>query len=513
MDWQNPTDDKRVVLAITRLRATTHVDYRGPLIMNPGGPGGSGVFALRDRGAYLQSIVGDNYDIISFDPRGVGASTPRHQCFASTQDEDAWELQEPRNLIGAHSGVIPELYARSIAYSQLCEANMAATGLLEHAGSVAIARDMLEIVTLAFPDGLLRYWGFSWGTILGGIFAAMYPDRVDRIVNDGNVDYREWFRAEHRNFPRDTEKCMDAFYTSCYDAGPDSCEMYADSPDAIRARLDALFESLKEEPVIVPPVSMGGAGPSMPMIITHSKLRGLQYSALYRPADQFASLAHIAAALERGDGLPFYEHFNPPPDDDDDKESTPSTPLCGAPELTPFDPQPGLIEGNKDAFSAIRCSDYTPSTLGDLSREDVRRQADEILRLSPSTGALNALHALVCIGRRTHPKWTYDGPLGGTTRHPILFLANSADNITPLVSARNNSAGFPGSVVLVQKGYGHTSLAAPSDCANSHVRAYFQNGTLPDQGTECEGQWAPFAKALEERALGKRSRAVSTWWL
>jgi pimeloyl-ACP methyl ester carboxylesterase len=437
--------------------------------------------------------------------RSVGASTPRHQCFPSPKDEETWELQEP-GLIGAHSGVIPELYSRSTAYSQLCEASMAATGLLEHAGSVAVARDMLEIVTLASPDGLLRYWGFSWGTVLGGIFAAMYPDKVDRLVSDGNVDYREWFRAEHRNFPRDTEKVMDAFFTSCHAAGPDACEMHGDTPEAIRARLDALFESLQERPVVVPPVAMGSTGLTMPEIVTHSKLRVLQYSALYRPAEQFASLARIAAALERGDGFPWYEHYNPP--GDDDEESAPSTPLCGAPELTPFDPLPNLVEGNKDAFSAIRCSDYTPSTLGDVSIDDVRRQADEILRLSPSTGALNSMHALVCVGRQTRAKWTYEGPLGGKTRHPILYLANSADNITPLVSARNNSAGFPGSVVLVQKGYGHTSLAAPSDCARGHVKAYFQNGTLPDEGTECDGEWAPFAKGL-----AKRAQPVSPWWL
>lgn len=96
MDWLDPSDDQRVVLAVARLRAaarrqSNHGDgnsnssdsYRGPVFFNPGGPGGSGIWSLRHHGRDLQTIVGDNHDIVSFDPRGVGASVPRIQCWPS----------------------------------------------------------------------------------------------------------------------------------------------------------------------------------------------------------------------------------------------------------------------------------------------------------------------------------------------------------------------------------------------------------------------------------------------
>ena len=70
MDWLDPSDDLRVVLAVVRLRATDQANYRGPIFFNPGGPGGSGIYSMLDHGELLQSVVGTSYDIITFDPRG-----------------------------------------------------------------------------------------------------------------------------------------------------------------------------------------------------------------------------------------------------------------------------------------------------------------------------------------------------------------------------------------------------------------------------------------------------------
>lgn len=90
------------------------------------------------------------------------------------------------------------------------------------------------------------------------------------------------------------------------------------------------------------------------------------------------------------------------------------------------------------------------------------------------------------------PKKKHTGPFEAKTAFPILFIANMADNATPLVSARNNAQGFEGSVLLVQKSYGHTTLAAPSTCTAGRIRAYFQDGQLPPHGTECEADRQPF---------------------
>ncbi|KAM0326999.1 hypothetical protein ACHAQA_006120 [Verticillium albo-atrum] len=444
MDWQDPRNEQRVVLAIARIRATDKSDYRGPVIFNPGGPGGSGIWSLRNHGKLLQQIVGENHDIISFDPRGVGASIPRHQCWETPEQEKSWNLQDP-GVFDSYPGIISDLYVRAIAYSQACERAMEGSGLLEHSGSVAAARDLLEIVNQGSHENL-KYWGFSYGTILGGIFAAMYPDRVERLVSDGNVDYEEWFNAKHLNFVHDTEKVVDAFYETCHEAGPVKCAFHEGTPRAIKERLDRLFVALKQHPIIISP---SDEGPAVPVLVTWSELKRLFFSALYQPQAQFANFARIAAALEKGDGRPFYKHYQP--------EKPSSAPICAGAPVSPFEPLPDIIEGTTDTFPTVRCSDHMPSG-HNATMEQILKEAEVMLEISPATGAVNALHSMVCLGRETGPKWRFKGPFGGQTRHPILYVANMADNTTPLISARNNSAGFPGSVVLVQNSYGVSCL-------------------------------------------------------
>jgi len=186
MDWLDPSDEQRVILAVARLRATAS-PRRGPLFFNPGGPGGSGIWALRDHGRDLQAIVGDDYDIVSFDPRGIGASVPRIECWGSMQDRVLWELQDV-GVLDTHPGVVYDAFARAAALSRVCEGNQGGgeEGILRYSSTTSHARDMLEVLE-QMGERRLRYWGFSYGTVLGGTFAAMYPDRVERMVNDGEL--------------------------------------------------------------------------------------------------------------------------------------------------------------------------------------------------------------------------------------------------------------------------------------------------------------------------------------
>ncbi|OTB09810.1 hypothetical protein K445DRAFT_71553 [Daldinia sp. EC12] len=475
MDWLGPSDDARarVILAVIRLRAVELDDYRGPIFINPGGPGGSGVYALKDRGALLQAIAGKNYDIVSFDPRGIGASLPRVDCWGSQEKSRLWALQDV-GVVDSHPGVIYDAFARATAFSQACERNMNGSDLLSHISTASHARDLLEILHQTGQDKL-KYWGFSYGTILGGVFAAMYPDKVERLVSDGNVDYREWHLNSHINFLHDTDKVMDAFYSFCYQAGPSSCDFYASSPKAIEQRLANLLERIRENPIIVP---VAESGPDMPQLITWSHLKRLISATLYRPIFMFKKFAKVLRALEDGDGGPFYQLI---------KSEKSAPPICSIEAMPPNVPR--LEEGNDDAFPAILCADSPPV---EDTVVDFVEFVERLMRISSAAGDVNALFRLACVGRTIRPKWRYDGPFEGNTSHPILYVANMADNISPLISARNNSQGFPGSVVLVQNSYGHTSLSAASTCTASYIRAYFQNGTLPKVGTTCEPDYYPF---------------------
>jgi hypothetical protein len=186
LDWQQPTEEHRVILAVIRLRAAvapTSPDYRGPLFFNPGGPGGSGVWAMLDRGRRIQAVAGRNHDLIGFDPRGVGASLPRIDCWRSAEQRYLWELQEV-GVVDAHPGLVNDAFVRAAAYSDVCQGAMESSRLLSHIGTPSHARDLLELLHLTGYEKL-RFWGFSYGTILGGYFAAMYPSRVERLVSDG----------------------------------------------------------------------------------------------------------------------------------------------------------------------------------------------------------------------------------------------------------------------------------------------------------------------------------------
>ncbi|RDW82867.1 hypothetical protein BP6252_03979 [Coleophoma cylindrospora] len=484
LDWLDPSEEKRVVLAVIRLEAKNKLDYKGPVFINPGGPGGSGVSFARSSGEQLQAIVGDNHDIISFDPRGIGASVPRIECWGSSQRRHDWDTMEI-GVMDAYHGLVYEAFVQNKAYSKQCETYMEKTTpeLLRHLGTASHARDMLEISEKAgFMK--LKYWGFSYGTILGGTFAAMFPERVERLVSDGNVDYHDWYSLEQMNFLEDTDKIMDAFFEFCFKAGPEKCEFYTNTnADAVRKRYLDLLSTLRTRPVLIPAYA-NGTGPLMPELVTYSQFQLLVRTAIYKPIHKFPDLAKVMVALEKNDGLPFYNMNN-------DASDPPTLDFCALNDTVPTIPID--FSDSFDAFPAIMCADGeqfldTPESFAEY--------AEALRGVSKYAGTSNAHFRLSCAGRTIRPKYRYAATeQGANTSFPILFIGNIADNVTPLLSARNNSARFPGSVVLVQKSYGHCTLAAPSTCSALVINAYFQNGTLPEPDTYCDQDYELFENA------------------
>lgn len=487
----------------------------------------------------------------------VGSSVPRVECWGTPQQRRAWEAQDV-GTVDSHEGTLYDVFARASAFSQACERNANENDILSHLSTASHARDMLEILDQLGEDKL-NFWGFSYGTILGGTFAAMYPDRVGRLASDGkyrpltrgtslregtdgpagNVDYLEWHSGTHINFLRDTDKVMDAFYSMCHQAGATKCAFYEDTTEQIKDRLEALLNSLRIRPVIA--LTTDTDGHNLPEVITYSKVRKLISAALYRPIQKFGPLADALAALEKADGLKYHDIVNP---------GTHALPdACTQNPIPPTTPLDTLVDGTGDAFPAIMCSDAEPLTETAVEFEEYSNALQE---MSTAAGAVNVLFRISCAGRTTRPKWRFNGPFTGNTSSPILFIANVADNVTPLVSARNNSQGFDGSVVLIQNSLGvsvalfslstlaldlllsqytygadfpssqHTSLAAPSTCTALHIRAYFQDGVVPPPGTECEPDKLPFDLTPPSggmkfddritpaiRALSERSTAIA----
>lgn len=186
LDYADPSGPQ-IQLALSRiLHKVPGDEYQGVMLVNPGGPGGSGV-GLVTLGQYVPHHAGDAYDWIGFDPRGVGASQPSLSCI-------------PKYFHGDRPPYVPKTeelettwLGRSERYADACEAN--APELLPHMSTIDAARDM-ESIRLALGVDQINYYGFSYGTYLGQVYATLFPGRIRRAVFDGTVDPRNvWYRA------------------------------------------------------------------------------------------------------------------------------------------------------------------------------------------------------------------------------------------------------------------------------------------------------------------------------
>jgi pimeloyl-ACP methyl ester carboxylesterase len=212
LDWTKPNSSAHAAIGIITLPAVVAQNdpaYAGPLLTNPGGPGGAGVGLVLSIGETMQALADTpgqkHFDVVGFDPRGMGRSTPSASCYASDFDRLVDQLQgEGLTAVGGASvrtdaGLRVKLEGYK-GLGALC-AEQGADGIFQHMSTADVARDMLEFVeraealkvkngngTASAEKPRLQYIGFSYGSQLGNTFASMFPGRVGRMVVDGIVD-------------------------------------------------------------------------------------------------------------------------------------------------------------------------------------------------------------------------------------------------------------------------------------------------------------------------------------
>ncbi|KAK0504497.1 TAP-like protein-domain-containing protein [Armillaria luteobubalina] len=469
IDYSNE-DSGQAAIAVIKFPAQSETEYKGTILINPGGPGLSGVSALSSFGPLAVSVFGNQYDIVSFDPRGVGNSTPRAQFFLSTEEQYQW-LSSTNNwaaVVNTSSDQIPHLWASAQVLAELAQEGD--NGILNYISTDNVARDMLRISQAAGQEKL-QYYGDSYGTVLGFTFAAMFPDKVGRMVLDGVqnvlnssraqahlitlsgvVDADAYYSGDWSNTTVDADKVMQSFFEGCVAAGADACAFYASTAEEISNNLDFLYESLLIQPVpVVSPPFYG--------VVDYTALRTAVWNAVCAPYQLFSLLAEGLASLADGNGTIIFEI-----------------------QASVYDPSSGY-DNTWDAGIAVACGDaanYTDSVA------DLFAYAHDVEALSTFSNSQIIMQRIRCEGWKFHRGDIFTGPIAGNTSYPILFIGNTADPITPLSAAFKLSTAFPGSVVLTQNSSGHTSISASSECTDAYVQAYFQNGTLPKDGTVCE---------------------------
>ncbi|KAM0721053.1 hypothetical protein Q7P37_003339 [Cladosporium fusiforme] len=519
MDWFNHTTNATISLAVVRQPAVvpvTHPQYGGAVLLNPGGPGGSGIGLVLIAGEYARSVLDTNstegkyFDVMSFDPRGVGLSTPRVDCSHDPNLDASWQLRlQEEGWFESSDAALGRIWSMSDARWQGCSKvhGHDDSNIKQYISTASVARDMLEIVERhgewreKEAESLLQstkfswlrpftrcnsraktpaplqhhhgkekilYYGMSYGSYLGGTFAAMFPDRIERLVVDGVVEYGNYLSGNWSSNLVDTEKTMDLFYFHCARVGYPNCPLAnstgKSSPESVKKRTDSIINSLYHNPLpFYEPAD----------VLSYSEIRSLIFGALYSPVQTFYAVAHILHAIEQ-------------------KNRTILEPFMGAIHRSACasDNWENPLATTQDAQVAIACSDGNDQSYVD--RASFQAFAKDLAAQSPSSGSIWSTIRLNCIHYTLPAVHRFTGPWRAKTSHPLLLIGNTADPVTPGRYAQKMAEGFEGAVALIQDSGGHCSAAAYSRCTVGYIRQYFQTGELPPVNTTCAVDVLPF---------------------
>ncbi len=317
----------------------------------------------------------------------------------------------------------------------------------------------------------------SYGSVLGQYFAAIYPDKIKRLIVDGVYDAENYKAALWNTNIVDVDRAVDALFDFCHQAGPDKCALYESSPDKIRRRFFRVLEHVKENPVTIPLAEP-------PAIITHKALLAQFFYATYKPLTMYALVVNTIHAIETGNTAAL----------------TALAPLIVSPiECKCGDRPDPAFRGDNEVTFAIACGDGDERAwdLGEYRKWYRGLEAQSHL-MAPMWG----IYWMQCAEWPIRAKWRWTGPLAAkNTSHPILVVSAKYDPVTPLPDARNVQKRYAGAGLLVQDSYGHCSLSSPSMCTAKHVRRYFEEGTLPADGTLCGVEELPLVGKRDSSGL------------
>ncbi|MBT2415056.1 alpha/beta fold hydrolase [Streptomyces sp. ISL-12] len=430
VDWAKP-DGERMGLALIRAEATG--DRRaGSLLFNFGGPGGSGVSTMPSY-ASLASSLHERYDLVSWDPRGVAASE-------GIRCRDDKEIQAAESTVDATPDTAAEeqAYLRDAAdFAEGCQRT--AGKLMAHVSTTDTARDM-DLMRQVLGDKKMHYFGISYGTELGGVYAHLFPEKVGRVVLDAVVDPTADTigHAEHQT--RGFQRALDDYLRS---TGQD--------PEQGSREIADLLERIDAEPL---PTSSSGRKLSQTLALTGIVLP------LYSK-DSWPALTSALSAAEAGDG---------------------SELLALADGYNERDPS-GHYGTSTHSQRVISClDDKQRPTL-----EETKKLLPEFEEISPVFGAFldwdtaGWCHQWPVAGQYETPEVSADGAA------PVLVVGNTGDPATPYEGAREmaDELGEDVGVMLTWKGEGHGAYGSGSDCVDSTVNAYLLDGTVPEDGKVC----------------------------
>jgi pimeloyl-ACP methyl ester carboxylesterase len=434
LSWQDPAAGE-IELAVKRQPATG--ERIGSLLTNPGGPGASGIDFVTSLAPTVGERVTAAYDLVGFDPRGVGQSAP-----VVCLDDAAKDESLSRDFDTDEAG-LEALAEDRRAWADACAEN---TGdLLGQVDTQSAARDM-DMLRAVLGDEKLAYLGYSYGTQLGATYAGLFPDKVGRLVLDGAIDTSLDPDTISEQQAVGFENALRAYVEDCQAGG--DCPLRGDA-DAGMRQIRSLLDAAKSNP-----------------LPTDSERRVTQTLGFYG----------VAVTLYNDQSWPVLtqaltEAF---------EEGTGNLLLYLADFYNDRNPDGTYSSNSSEAFRAVNCLDGRQ----DDDPDAMQAQLERLEEAAPTMGYFFAFGGLTCDGW-VYPVVDQEFDLHAEGAAPIVVIGTTNDPATPYVWAEGLAETLDSAVLLTWEGEGHTAYGRANDCLSDAVDAYLVDGTVPEDGLRC----------------------------
>ncbi len=408
-----------------------------PLLLNPGGPGGSSVAFLREAALLLPTDVLQRFDLIGVDPRGVGQSTPV-DCADNLDplfdiDLTTEDLNARSNQLDKIKHIIKQCKVRSAA-------------LLRHLDTKTGARD-LDRVRAALQVDQISFLGFSYGTYLGAVYADRFPERVRAAVLDGAVDPK--YAVSTLNFDTDTgfDDLLNEALLDC--AANVLCPFHGTGDTG--PRYDTLMTKLQTAPLSVGPRHLGRGLAELGVV-----------TALYSGHDGWADLMDALATAQAGDGGA----------------------LLALSDSYTGRRRDGSYSNETEAHYAISCTEVRSRP----SHDDARTKVRAISTTPDRFETVSVMLSIPCAFWPAPPNRNRTGTLRARGAAPILVVGTEGDPVTSIEDAEALTKALVSGHLLRWQGDGHTAFGHGVDCIDNAVSAYLIDLTVPPEGTTCPAE-------------------------
>ena len=436
LDWDEPAAGEITVRVARNPADGTKI---GSLFVNPGGPGGSGIELVEQVGALFGERLLESYDVVGFDPRGVGESTP-----VTCLDDAGKDALYLRDFDYASESGLAEAFDAWEAYGASC---FASTGeVLGNVDTVSAARD-LDVLRAVVGDETLTYLGFSYGTSLGATYAALFPERAGRLVLDGGVDVTLDAHSGNLEQAGGFERALRNYVEYCFSRSV--CPLDGSVDDGLE-QISELLDRARRSPL---PTSDAARGVTATMLFYGIALPLYDNQAWTLLTDALREAIGEGTA----DTFMFLSDFY-------------------------FDRSPsGEYVGNQiEAFHAIHCADGR----GDADPAQMAAEATEIIEVAPTMGEFFGYGAVIC-ARWPVPLASVDVDYSAAGAPPIVVIGTTDDPATPYHWSEALAKTLDSGVLVTYEGEGHTAYGRSNACIADAVEDFFVDGAVPIEGLSC----------------------------